>query len=235
MIPPVQRAVAAQRARSAEAAAKEAQAAEKVLVGMAVTAEPEDDGSDTGLPSRSLKRTRSSGLLNITTNGSGSGSVSAASPLRTVTTTTTTGDGGGAGAGDDGDKDAVDSKDALPDTAQRSPPSDSSDAPARKRSRLAESLPARVPSSRRANSASPTGSASSLPEQTTPRKTAALGADAPDAPISPTDSTTMRRVVSATDTAGLRRGGVPRNASVGPDSLRERSRREVQLPARLRD
>lgn len=112
MIPPIQRAVAAQRARSAEAAAAEAHAAEAAQYKLPTT-EPEDGGE---IPTpRTLKRTRSSGLGPVSVGGNGAVNVN--SPLRAVTS-----------ADDDKDKTEVDG--ALDETS----------AP-RKRSRLAESVP----------------------------------------------------------------------------------------------
>lgn len=190
MIPPIQRAVAAQRAKSAEAAAAEAQAAEAAAAGVSIpTAEPEDD-KDMALPHRALKRTRSSGYINgVNGNGAAVGS-----PLRTVIT----------GADDDAEA------------------PNGEDGPTRKRSRLAE-LPTR--STRRAASVSPVGSVASLPDQISPRKGGL------DPSSSPNDSLSMRRVVSATDTAGVRRAA----QRIASAEMRERSTRAVQLPARMRD
>lgn len=211
MIPPIQRAVARERARSAEAAAATRHQAEEVALD---TVELEDGM----LPvSRSLKRTRSSGLGNVTPGGAAA--VSIASPLRTVSTA-------------EDDKEAA----AAAAAPKLSPGSEAGtngdDTAPRKRSRLAESLPVRAPSTRRGASTSPVGSTTSLPDTTT-RK-----ADASLSPVEPT-SAGMRRVVSANDRTAMRatRGGsaAPRNASVGPESVRERSRRDTQPPSHMRD
>ncbi|BEJ15348.1 hypothetical protein CspHIS471_0411150 [Cutaneotrichosporon sp. HIS471] len=188
MIPPIQRAVGRERARSAEAAAAAARLAEDVSL---ATAELEDGAS--GPVSRSLKRTRSSGLGNITP---GAAAVSINSPLRTVT--------------------AADEHTATPEY----------EAP-RKRSRLGETP--------RRGTRSPTGSETSLPDtgvRRSPRVSASLS------PVEQT-SAAMRRVVSATERSSTRstRGNsaAPRNASVGPDSMRELSRRDTQPPSHMRD
>jgi hypothetical protein len=196
MIPPIQRAVAAQRAKSAEAAAAELHASEAVTASIV---EPEDAGA-VSLPHRALKRTRSSGLINVV-NGNGT---AVGSPLRTVTTH----------SDEDDEDETAEGDDKLPANGEK---------PVRKRSRLAESTLS--PRPRRAASASPVGASAALP-YTSPRKNGTAAAGAPDA--SP-DSTAMRRVVSAQDPASLRR--TTRNGSVTPEG-RERSRREVQLPAR---
>jgi hypothetical protein len=183
MIPPIQRAVARERARSAEAAAARLHAEEVTLATMEL-----EDGA-AGPVSRSLKRTRSSGLGAITP---GAAAVGIHSPLRTVT--------------------AADEK-----------PSPTDEEAPRKRSRLGQS------------STSPTGSVSSLPDtgvRKSPRASASLS------PVEPT-SAAMRRVVSATERTSTRstRGNsaAPRNASVGPESMRERSRRDTQPPSHMRD
>lgn len=175
MIPPIQRAVAAQRARSAEAAAAEAHAADAAAFKLA-TAEPED-----GDVPRTLKRTRSSNLPAL---GNG---VNVNSPLRAVTSA-------------DDDKHDDDEPAAAP-------------AP-RKRSRLAESPPTRATR----NSTSPAGSASSLPEAS-PRKNIANGGSG--------DSNGVKNEESATD--------MRRVQSENQPMVRERSRRETQAPARMRD
>ncbi|GMK56850.1 hypothetical protein CspeluHIS016_0306900 [Cutaneotrichosporon spelunceum] len=189
MIPPIQRAVGRERARSAEAAAAAARLAED---GSLVTVELEDGIS--GLTSRSLKRTRSSGPRTLTPGGAASVSIN--SPLRTVT-----------------------AADEHTSAAEEEVP--------RKRSRL-------VDTPRRGNS-SPTGSEASLHDsgvRKSPRVSASLS------PVEPT-SAAMRRVVSATERSSTRttRGnsGAPRNASVGPESTRERSRRDTQPPSHMRD
>lgn len=210
MIPPIQRAMAKERARSAESAVAQAHSADAAAAAAQITittAEPEDGSGQPPLASRGLKRTRSSGLSNVTGAAGTPGAVSINSPLRTVTN------------GDDAGVGSV----AMEKQG-------SSDAPARKRSRLAE-LPPRV-STRRASTVSPTGSTTSLPAETTPMKTT-RSANPSLSPTEPTSSA-MRRVVSATE--GRRAGSSAlRTSSVGPDSTRERSRRDVQPPARMRD
>ncbi|KAL1410829.1 hypothetical protein Q8F55_001772 [Vanrija albida] len=181
----------------------------------AITMEPASLGASPILRGgTALKRTRSSGIHGINTNLT-PGAVSIASPLRSVAH---------AAEGDD---------DVKPDA---SPNSDNSDGPARKRTRLSSVSP-RAASTRRANTTSPLASPSALEgEATAPaaagdasRPTRRAGALEPSEPT----ASAMRRVVSATEGAG-RRNTSRRTSSVGLEPA-ERLRREVQVPARMRD
>lgn len=163
-----------------------------------------------------LKRTRSSGIHGINTNLT-PGAVSIASPLRSVAH---------AAEGDD---------EVKPDA---SPNSDNSDGPARKRTRLSSVSP-RAASTRRANTTSPMASPSALEGETAaagaapPTDARSTRRAAPEAAPEPTASA-MRRAVSATEGAG-RRATTRRTSSVGLEPGAERARREVQMPARMRD
>ncbi|KAK8853434.1 hypothetical protein IAR55_004140 [Kwoniella newhampshirensis] len=190
-----------------------------------------------GSRSTGLKRTRSNGVLPISTSLAhsitASSTVGGGSPLKAV-------------IGPSGEDDDVDEKTL---------------GPKRKRSRLAstsstiadrDATLGAQSSTRRANTTSPVGTPPALPEdedrqpktfplqagQLQPKHVARAASIAPSTAESlESPATSMRRVVSATGMPGGSKGLTRKNSasSEGSAAGRERSRREVTLPNRLKD
>jgi len=162
---------------------------------------------------RGMKRTRSAGggvgpISAVLANSLGAGTVNVSSPLKAVTGPNTPED--------------LDADPATPAAME----------PRRGRSRLSgesNSPPDRIPG-RKANSHSPTNNSIPLLPGQSPHSHTSFTHRAPSRYVS-IEATDMRRVVSASNIGKKVTNGSP----LANEATRERSRREVILPGRLRD